>query len=62
MTRVLELIISQTGDTVLETKGFSGAECLEASHFLERALGVSAVEHKTAEYYAATQAEQQVHE
>jgi len=62
VTRVIQLIVSQTGETVLETKGFSGAECLEASRFLERALGTAAAERKTAEYYGRTQAEQQIQE
>ena len=58
MARVIELIISVTGDTVLETKGYSGAECKEASRFLEQALGVISTERMTAEFYSAADAEQ----
>ena len=58
MARVIELIVSATGETVLETKGYSGAECKEASRFLEQALGIASAERATAEFYSAAEAEQ----
>ena len=58
MARVIEIIVSATGETVLETKGYSGAECKEASRFLEQALGTASSERTTAEFYAAADAEQ----
>lgn len=60
MVRVIQVNISPQGETVLETKGFSGSDCLEASKFLEQALGLPAVERKTAEFYLPAQADQQV--
>ena len=54
----IEITITPTGETVLETKGFSGPECREASAFLEAALGTRAAERLTSEFYlpqAATQ-------
>jgi hypothetical protein len=52
MHRIIEIIVSPQGETTLQTKGFQGAECLEASRFLERALGIRVQEHKTAEFFA----------
>ena len=51
MSRVIEVTISPQGGTTLQTKGYVGGECLQASKFLEQALGVVASEHKTAEYH-----------
>ena len=59
MIRTIEVIVSPTGETRIETKGFAGAACQEASRFLESALGAKASERLTAEYFgqfaAATQ-------
>lgn len=51
MKTTIELVISPTGETRLETKGYSGAECLVASQFLEAALGRTLSERKTAAYH-----------
>lgn len=59
MNRTIEVVISPTGETKVETKGFSGTGCREASKFLEQALGASVNEQLTAEFYQS-QAEQQV--
>lgn len=47
----IEIIVSPTGGTRLETKGFSGSSCREASQFLEAALGQRTGEVRTADYY-----------
>ena len=60
MTRIIEVIVSPKGETKLQTKGYAGSECLQASKFLEQALGVTTTETKTAEYYAAASNEQHV--
>lgn len=49
--RIIEIIISPTGQTRVETKGFTGGECREASRFLEAALGKTTNERLTAEFY-----------
>lgn len=51
MTKIIEVLVSPTGETRVETKGFSGAECREASAFIEKALGTRAGETLTAEYH-----------
>ena len=39
MTRTIEIIVRPTGETTVQTKGFAGASCREASKFIEEALG-----------------------
>jgi len=57
MTKTIEIIIAPTGETRVETKGFVGPECREASRFIEQALGQLTEEHLTSEFYATGQAE-----
>ena len=52
--RVIEVIVSPTGETTVQTKGFAGSDCLQASKFLEEALGTVTVEQRTAEFYQTT--------
>lgn len=51
----IEVIVSPTGQTTVQTQGFSGASCQEASRFLEQALGAKAGEQLTAEFYQQSQ-------
>lgn len=51
MSRVIEIIVAPDGSTRLQTRGFVGANCLEASRFLEEALGVKARDDRTPDYY-----------
>jgi Protein of unknown function (DUF2997) len=62
MPRVIEVTISPQGETTVQTKGYTGSDCLQASKFLEHALGVVADEQKTAEFFDTTQSEQQIHQ
>ncbi len=48
---IIEVIVSPQGKTRVETKGFAGSTCREASRFLEQALGVKAAEQLTSEFY-----------
>ena len=59
MMKIVEIIVASDGQTRVETKGFAGGECLEASRFLETALGKVTSENRTAEFYEA--AHQQTH-
>jgi Protein of unknown function (DUF2997) len=52
--RMIEVIVSPQGETTLQTKGYAGSDCLAASSFLERALGVTASDTRTAEFYQST--------
>ena len=59
MARLIEVTVSPQGETTIQTKGYAGAECLQASRFLEQALGVAASDSKTSEFYQTEQIEQQ---
>ena len=60
MTKIIEVTVSPKGETTVQTKGFTGSECLQASKFLEQSLGVSIADQKTAEFYATAQTDQQI--
>ena len=51
MTQIIEVVISPQGEIRVETKGFTGSSCRQASQFLEQALGAAASEKLTAEFY-----------
>jgi len=51
MPRLIEVIVSPQGETTVQTKGYAGSDCLQASQFLEQALGIVKNEHKTSEYF-----------
>jgi len=59
MNQTIEIIISPQGETRVETKGFSGSACREASRFLEQALGQRQAEQLTSEFYAVSESQQQ---
>lgn len=60
MSRTIEVIVSPTGETRLQTKGYAGNDCQQASKFLEDALGTKLTESKTAEYFQSASTEQHV--
>lgn len=60
MNRIIEVTVSPKGETSIQTKGYAGGDCLQASKFLEQTLGVVAKDVKTGEFYAATQTDQHV--
>jgi hypothetical protein len=61
MSRIIEVIVSPQGETTVQTKGYAGSDCLQASKFLEQVLGNITAERKTSEYFEQpTQTEQQV--
>ncbi len=51
--QTIEITVSPTGQTEVQTKGFAGGECREASKFLEEALGQRVGETLTAEFHQA---------
>ena len=55
--KTIEITISPTGDTKVETKGFTGVSCREASKALEEALGLKSTEQMTSEFYRPQAAE-----
>jgi hypothetical protein len=51
--KTIELVVSPTGETKLQTRGFTGDSCREASAFLEAALGAKQSDQPTSEAFAA---------
>lgn len=51
MSKVIEIIVSAQGATKVETKGFSGPSCREASRFIEQSLGQKTAEITTGEFH-----------
>jgi len=58
MTKIIEVIVSSTGETKIETKGFAGESCRDASRFIEQALGNRRNEQLTTEFYQSQSVEQ----
>jgi hypothetical protein len=58
--RIIEVIVSPAGKTQVQTKGFAGSKCQEASRFLEAALGEKLQERLTEEFYQSTSMQQSV--
>ncbi len=59
--KIIEVTIGPKGETKIETKGFSGAACQDATRALEQALGNRRTERLTTEFHrssSATQREQ----
>jgi hypothetical protein len=56
--KIIEITVSPRGETKVETRGFNGGACREASRFLEQALGQRSGEQLTAEFYQG----QEVHQ
>ena len=50
--KTIEVVVRPDGQSSVETKGFAGAECLDASRFLEAALGTPHADRRTAGYYS----------
>jgi hypothetical protein len=62
LLKIIEIIIAPDGQTRVETKGFSGVDCRQASEFLEKALGKRTNETLTSEFYQQQSQEQKLQE
>ena len=47
----IEVTVSPRGETTVETRGFTGPACRDASRALELALGTPTAERPSAEFY-----------
>ena len=61
MSKTIEIIVTPTGQTQVQTKGFVGSECRQASQFIEQALGKRTQEELTAEFHQQA-SQQQSHQ
>ncbi|MFH5806835.1 DUF2997 domain-containing protein [Alienimonas sp. DA493] len=56
----IEITVTPTGETSVETKGFAGPFCKAASQPYEEALGTTTAERRTPEYHATAPVAQPV--
>ena len=61
MSRTIEIIVTPNGQSQVQTKGFTGSSCRQASGFIEQALGQRTSEQMTAEYYQQASQSQTYH-
>ena len=57
--KTIEIIVTAKGETSVQTKGFAGSSCRDASKFIEQALGQRTSETLTAEFHQTAVVEQQ---
>ena len=56
--KTIEIIVSPKGESTIQTRGFAGSACRDASKELEIALGRRVGEQLTAEFHQATDVQQ----
>ena len=56
--KTIEVIVKPNGEATIETKGFPGPECRDATRSLELALGRRTSERLTAEFYQSQSIQQ----
>ena len=61
MSKTIEIVVTPTGQTQVQTKGFVGSECRQASQFIEQALGKRTQEVLNAEFHQQA-SQQQSHQ
>ena len=49
--KIIEVVVAADGTTKVETNGFTGSSCRDASEFIERALGRRTGEQLTHEFH-----------
>ncbi|MCU0772427.1 MAG: DUF2997 domain-containing protein [Verrucomicrobia bacterium] len=59
MNRSIEIIVLPTGEIKIDAVGFKGADCEQATRFLEEALGVVNHRAKKPEYHQSRTAKRQ---
>lgn len=57
----IEIVITPKGTSTVQTKGFRGSSCREASRFLEQALGNRIGEQLTPEFHQSEVLQQNQH-
>ena len=58
MSKIIQVVVNKKGETKIETTGFSGSSCQDATRALEQALGAKVEETLTGEYYTASHEQQ----
>ena len=60
MSRIIEVTVSPIGEASVQTKGYAGSDCLQASKFLEQALGGVTSDRQTSEFFTSATTHQVV--
>lgn len=60
--KTIEIIVSPAGEATVQTKGFAGSSCRDASRLIEQALGVVQSDQPTAEMYQTQENQQTLHQ
>ena len=60
MSKKIEITIAPDGQSKVETQGFTGPECREASKFIEQALGQQSSETLKPEFHQSATTQQQI--
>ena len=60
MSKTIEIVVAPNGESRVETQGFRGSACREASRFIEQALGRRTDEQLKTEFYQAAEVAQQL--
>jgi hypothetical protein len=58
--KTIEITVDAKGECTVQTKGFAGSSCREASKFVEQALGVVQSDTPTAEMHQSQTENQQL--
>ena len=53
MTKIIEITVAPNGSSTVETKGFTGPDCQNASRFIEEVLGQKLSARLKPEFYAS---------
>lgn len=53
MTKIIEITVAPNGSSTLETKGFHGPDCQNASRFIEQVLGQKLSARLKPEFYTS---------
>ena len=62
MNKTIEIVVAPDGNTRVQTRGFTGGECREASRFVEQALGRHVDEQLTPEFHQTASTDQRSRE
>jgi len=60
MSKTIEITVLPNGQTKVETKGFVGSACRQASQFMERALGQQTDEVFKAEFHQSASSQHRI--
>ena len=58
--KIIEITVDADGKAKVQTKGFTGGACKEASRFVERALGLVVADVPTAEAFLPVEVERRL--